>query len=151
MIKENIACDCMRAWAMMEFPNKDSIENLLNTMIYNGKVLYFAKAMMPEKSDTVIIRYTKNELAYCVKSEKEMYAFMVENDLLFSTKYKDIMRFTKDGPFTAGFKNSPARVGNWIGWQIVKKYIELNPQVSLKGLMETNDHQGIFIASKYNP
>ncbi|MCF8371123.1 MAG: hypothetical protein K9H64_05835 [Bacteroidales bacterium] len=149
--KENIASDCMRAWAMMEFPNTDSIENVLNTMIYNGKILYFAKAMMPEKSDTVIIRYSTNELDYCVKSEKEMYAFMVENEFLFSTKYKDIVRFTKDGPFTAGFKNSPARVGNWIGWQIVKKYVDQNPTISLNDLMEMQDHQGIFIASKYNP
>lgn len=149
--KENIAGDCMRAWAMMEFPNTDSIENVLNTMIYNGKILYFAKAMMPEKSDSLIIRYSKNEFDYCVKSEKEMYAFMVENEMLFSSKYKDIMRFTTDGPFTAGFKNSPARVGNWIGWQIVKKYIDHNPNISLNDLMEMNDHQGIFIGSKYNP
>lgn len=151
LIKENIAGDCMRAWALMEFPFHDSINNLLNTMIHNGMILYFVKAMMPEKHDTTIMRYSKNELDYCVKNEREMYAFMVENEMLFSTKYKDIIRFTNDGPFTAGFKNSPARVGNWLGWQIVKKYIKLNPHVSLSGLMEAHDYQGIFIQSKYNP
>ena len=151
LTKENIACDCMRAWAIMEYPYNDTTDNLLNNMIYQGRLLYFAKAMMPEKNDTSIIRYSQKQLNYCVALEQEMYGFLIENKLLFSNEYKDIMRFTKDGPFTAGFKNSPARVGNWMGWQIVKNFMENNPRYTLKDLMNITDYQKIFIGSKYNP
>ena len=149
--KENIAGDCMRAWSIMEFPYNDSIDNLLNNMIYNGRLLYFTKAMMPEKHDSTIIRYSKKQYKYCQEFEQEMYAYMVENELLFSTKYKNIMRFTKDGPNTSGFKNSPARVGNYMGWQIVKGFMNNRPQTSLAELMAIEDYQGIFIGSRYNP
>ncbi len=149
--KENIAIDCMRAWAAMEFPYNDSVDNLLNKMIYFGRQLHFVKAMMPEIHDSLLMRYSKKSLAYCNKYEKEMYSYLIENQLLYSSKLKNIIRFTKDGPFTSGFKNSPARVGNWIGWQIVKRYLENNPDIGLKELMQTSDYQKIFVSAKYNP
>ncbi len=151
LTKANIPIDCMRAWSAMEFPFNDSIDYLLNQMIYYGKQLYFLKAMMPEKHDSLIARYSNKDLNYCIENEKEMYAYLVENQFLYSSKYEDILRFTKDGPFTSGFKNSPSRVGNWIGYQIVKSYIENKPNVTISQLMQISDHSAIFIASKYNP
>ncbi|MEA3443311.1 MAG: hypothetical protein U9R19_01145 [Bacteroidota bacterium] len=151
LIKENIAIDCMRAWATMEFPYNDSIDNVLNTMIYFGRQLHFLKAMLPEKHDSAIIRFSYNDLKYCINNEKEMYAYLIEHKFLYSSKFKDIKRFTNDGPFTSGFKNSPARVGNWIGWQIVRNYLKHNSDEKLDELMQNGDYQEIFIASKYNP
>ena len=48
-------------------------------------------------------------------------------------------------------KQCPGRIATWVGWQIVRKYMEEHPQVSLQQLMEEKDAQKIFQQSKYKP
>ena len=44
----------------------------------------------------------------------------------------------------------PGRIGEWLGWEIVKKYAE-GQNVPLHTLMENPDAQRIFMQSKYKP
>jgi uncharacterized protein YjaZ len=56
-----------------------------------------------------------------------------------------------DGPFTSGFaEESPARTGSWLGWQIVKDYMD-NNDVTLKELLKDTDSQKILEKSGYKP
>ena len=58
----------------------------------------------------------------------------------------------QDGPFTKGFDaDAPARLGEWVGWQIVSAYMEKNKEVSLKELLQINDSQKILNQSGYKP
>ena len=76
----------------------------------------------------------------------------MQNKLLFSKNQSDIVQFTGEGPFTRGFdKVSPARTGGWLGWQIIKAYMNKHPEVSLAKLMEGNDAQAILRESGYKP
>ena len=150
--KKYIVNDCMQAWGYMEFEFIDSLGYLVNTMIYEGKILYFINSMMPKQAEFHIIKYSEPELEWCKQNEKEMWKYLIENKLLFSTKYENIVRLTQDGPFTTGFsQDSPGKAGNWIGLQIVKKYMDRNKDVSLSDLMSENDYQKILNFSKYNP
>jgi uncharacterized protein YjaZ len=57
-----------------------------------------------------------------------------------------------DGPFTAEFsKDAPARLGEWLGWQIVREYYEKNPEVTLQLVMTETDAQKILSNSGYKP
>ncbi len=144
--------DVMRAYALMEFPFHDSIDNLINNMIYNGMILYFLDACFPKHDDALKIAYTDRQLAYCHAFEKDMWTYLVSNKLLFSTDYLSIRKFTESAPFTADFGNdSPPRTGNWIGWQIVRSYMKANRNVSLSELMSETDYQKILNRSQYNP
>jgi hypothetical protein len=42
-------------------------------------------------------------------------------------------------------------LGTWVGWQIVRKYMDRNPKVTLQELMADDDYQKIFNESKYKP
>jgi hypothetical protein len=65
---------------------------------------------------------------------------------------KIIAEFTNDGPFTGSIsKECPPRIAMWIGWQIVKSYMDHNEQVSLEELMNEKDAQKILSKSKYKP
>jgi hypothetical protein len=44
----------------------------------------------------------------------------------------------------------PGRIGEWLGWQIVKKYAR-EQQVSLRNLMELSDARQLFMQSNYKP
>ena len=39
----------------------------------------------------------------------------------------------------------------WLGWQIVRKYMEENPKVTLAQLMAEKNAQKILTESKYKP
>ena len=64
----------------------------------------------------------------------------------------DIMKLTSDGPFTSIFpQESPSRAGVWIGWQIIRKYMVENPNMTIQDLMNEKDAQLILAKSKYKP
>lgn len=152
MHKNKIPTDCARAWAMTQFPMSDSMENLLSNIIYQGKLAYFTKALLPDEPDSLVIGMSNAHLEWCKKYEDKMWAYLVENKMLFKTDYLVISKFINDGPFTKEFgKNSPGKAAVWVGWQIVTKYMEKQPNVGLQTLMAENDFQKILRLSKYRP
>ena len=80
-----------------------------------------------------------------------MWAFFIQNNLLYNADYYKIRSFITEAPTTKGFKNSPPRMAEWIGWQIVKSYMDNNKNISIKDLLNENDAQKILKASKYKP
>jgi hypothetical protein len=61
-------------------------------------------------------------------------------------------KFLGDRPKTLEVgEQCPGRIGQWVGWQIVKKYMETHPDVSLPQLMQMNDAEKIFKESRYKP
>lgn len=152
MQKEYIACDFLHAMLMIDFPNNIQNKTLLGEMIFQGRLLYLTDAMMPDAEDTIKIGFTKKQLDWCLEHEKDMWGHLIQNKFLYSPEVEVISKFTGEGPFTTGFvKESPARTGVWIGWRIVKKYMEENPKINLQQLMSEVDPQKILSLSKYKP
>lgn len=151
LIKESIVVDCMKLLAEMEINTSKKDENLLDNIIFQGKILYFVDAMLPEMHDSIKIKYSTDQIEWCKTNEANMWRFFVSNELLFSTEHTVINDFILDAPFTSKFsKESPSRIGCWIGWQIVKKYMKRN-EVSLNDLLREKDSQKILRKSKYKP
>lgn len=152
MQKEYIVPDFIRAWMINRFPNKSKSGTLLSEMIYQGKLLYLSDAMLPDADDSLKIGFTKKQLDWCVGHENNMWGYLIKNKFLYSNEAEVILKFTGEGPFTTGFvKESPARTGVWIGWRIVRKYMNENPKITLEQLMQENDAQKILSLSKYKP
>jgi len=137
------------------FKERDEDQTLLAKMIYNGKILYFMdEVLAPELSDTLKIGYTTKQLDWCKKNEANIWAFFMENDLLYQSDMQKIQTFLTDGPFTPGLgekKSSAPKLGVWLGWQIVRKYMAQNPDVTLQQLMAETDAQKILNKAKYKP
>jgi len=153
MYKEKIASDVMRAMAENEFPNPCSEQYLLAHMIQHGRYMYFVRCMLPHTPDSVMWGYTTRQLEFCSKSESEFWKYFVSTDnTLFSSDYMTIKRFIDDGPFTPVFtKESPGKIGQWIGFKIVESYMKQNPQTTLEELFSIESAQEIMRKSKYNP
>ncbi len=147
-----IPSDCMRLWAETEFPDENSMKNLLNAIIYEGKVMYFVKQMLPGEPDSLIWGFTAPQMKFCINNEKQMWTYLIEYKLLFTTDRFVINKFIREGPFTKDFSSeSPARAAVWIGYRIVEKYMNKNKSLLLSDLMKENDYQMILSASGYNP
>ncbi|TDG37868.1 gliding motility lipoprotein GldB [Pedobacter changchengzhani] len=137
------------------FPEPDGNRTLLSKMISQGKILYFLDQVLPEKTtDSIKIGYTAEQLGWCENFEGDIWAYFLENKFLYNTDYQKIQVFLSEGPFTPGLgenRNSAPKLGVWIGWQIVRKYMKENPKVTLQQLMVDYDAQKILSKSKYKP
>ncbi|MBN2164849.1 MAG: gliding motility protein GldB [Marinilabiliaceae bacterium] len=152
MSPQNIVPDLMRATAYIDFPMNDSINDVANNIIYQGKALWFVKQMIPDIVDTLLFNYSKNELEWCKSNEEQMWASMVENKHVFSNEPLIVKKYIGDAPFTYYFgQDSPGRAGTYIGFRIVEAYLKSNPEISLSDLMTNHDAHIIIRQSGYRP
>lgn len=148
---EYIPVDIARQIANSVHPAKPE-GKLIERMIHHGKQLYFKDALLPNTPDSLKIKYSASQLKWIRASEKMLWSFIIENELLFSGRYSKIKKLLSEGPFTSEFGRSSApRIAQWIGWQIVRKYMEKNPRTSLNKLMQMSDAQSILEESGYKP
>lgn len=152
MEKEYIVRDCMFAIGENFIPKPQSSRTLLDLMIYRGKILYFTDLVISNTADSVKIKYSPQQLEWSRANEANVWAFFIEKNLLFSTDNNVAKKFLAEGPFTATFsKQSPSRIGEYIGWQIVRAYMKKNPQITFNELIKEEDSQKILNSSAYKP
>ncbi len=137
------------------FPERDEDQTLLSKMIYNGKILYFLDLVLPETlNDSIKIGYNTQQMNWAKKYEGNIWGYFLENDLLYQSDYQKMQTYLTDAPFTPQLgdrKSSAPKLGIFIGWQIVRKYMEENPKVTLQQLMVDTDAQSILTKAKYKP
>ena len=149
--KEFLVRDCMREMAIYHMNDQYPGDNVLDKMIFEGKKLYFLDAVLPFQPDSIKIGYTGEQLEWCMENEANLWKFFIENEILYSTDIQIISKFFTDGPFTRGFPDSPARLGSWLGWQIVRKYMNAHPKLELQDLLVEKDARKILQDSGYKP
>lgn len=142
----------MKGWLETEYVLTKPQTTLLEEIIHQGKVLYCLDALFPEMGDSLKIGYSTQELQWAAGHEHFVWAHFVDQNLLFSTESSEIKKFTNDGPFTVDLvKESPSRMGHFIGWQIVRAYMAGQEKIDLEALMVETDAQKILTLSNYNP
>ena len=152
MNEENIVPDAIRQWMLIEFPNNMNKNDFLSEIIYMGKIMYLTDALLPNMPDSLKIQYSKLQMEYCNQNEFNVWSYFAAQKLLYTTDQAEIIKFTSDGPFTSALsKEAPPRIGHWIGWQLVRQFMNNNPEISLQGLVNETDAQIILGKSKYKP
>ena len=128
-------------------------KTLLDDMILYGKQLYFKDKMIPFESDADKIGYTQGQLDWAISNESYIWRYFIEKELLYSTDNKLPSRFINPAPFTKFYleldSESPGRLGQYMGWQIVRSYMEHNT-VDLFDMLQ-KDANEIFNNSKFKP
>ena len=126
----------------------------LKELIYEGKKLLLKDALLPKYPDTVKIRYSTLDYAWCFDQESQIWNYLIQNELLFSTDKDLKSRFIDKAPFSkfynAADAESPGRIGAWIGWQIMRSYVDKN-EFDLQSLLTKSDYRKIFKEAKYKP
>ncbi|HEX8268906.1 MAG TPA: gliding motility lipoprotein GldB [Flavobacterium sp.] len=125
----------------------------LGQMIYAGKELYLKDILLPDYTDAQKIGYQPEQITWSQENEAYMWRFFIENSMLYDTDPKLIPRFIHPAPFSKFYleidNETPGRVGAWLGWQIVRSYME-NNEVPLQQMLKMESRQ-IFEQSKYKP
>lgn len=146
-VPRDLAQSIYQAFLYRQHNQKD----VLTEMIHSGKMYYFMEAMNPHLPDSVLMGYSSKQMQWIQNNEGNVWASVVGNDMLYAKGLDAYRNFFGDGPFTQAFSDeAPARLGEYLGLQIVRSYMT-NNEVSLQELMANDDVQQIFQESFYKP
>lgn len=149
--KEFIVSDAVKAFLISEF-DREAGMNLLEQMIFYGKIAYLQQAFLPDYEERLFFNYDEAEFNWCDENESEIWFHLVDMELLYTTESEKVRKYIDDAPFIPGFpEGSTAKVGKWLGFQIVKSYMNNNKEVNLADLMANQDANKILLKSKYKP
>ena len=150
--KEQIDVDVANAF-VSKLLKQTGNHRFLDEMIYHGKRLYMTQHLLSLKPDREIIGYTEKQYEWAQANEVDIWKYFIENKLLFDGDSKLVSRFINPAPFSKFYlefdNDSPPRLGRYIGWQIVKRYMERN-EIPLQLLPEKNTDE-IFENANYKP
>lgn len=149
---EYIPVACAKGWFQSDHDPSGVKGDLISQMVYHGKMLYYLGQMLPSCHDSLITGYSAGQLDWCTENEARIWSFFIERKLLFSTDPSEYVKYVNDGPTTSGFPpESPGKIGAWIGWQIVNKFMDKHPEVTLDSLLKINDAVKVLEGSSYKP
>jgi hypothetical protein len=133
------------------YPENTVGKSLIEKMVEKGKRLYLLDKLLPDAADTLKIGYTAKQLKGCYDNEGLIWNFILTNSLAYNTDPAIIKGYIGEAPNTAELgEGSPGYLGLFIGRQIVRKFIEKNPKMSLTDVMK-HDPKKLFELSKYRP
>ncbi|WP_237332460.1 gliding motility lipoprotein GldB [Zobellia amurskyensis] len=147
-----LAVDVASAFAKKVVPRPQE-RTFLAQLIYYGKELYLKDRLLPLETDAQKVNYTEEQLLWSEANEQAIWRNFIENEYLYSTDNTLARRFLDPAPFSKfGLEldnESPGRVGRYIGWQIVKAFMDKN-EVTLQQLLSLPAEE-IFKKSNYKP
>ena len=116
--------------------------------------MYFKDKVIPFKTNAQKLNYTETQYNWAKANEEYIWRYFVDKELLFNTDTKLPSRFINPAPFSKFYleqidSESPGEIGKYIGWEIVRAYME-NNTVSFKQMLAKST-EDIFENSKYKP
>lgn len=130
--------------------SNETDNSLLGDMLYFGKAFEFAKAMLPQGSDSLIIAYPDSTMRQVHNNQDLVWAHFLDEQLLYEQNTRIKERYIGERPKVPEIGPlCPGRIGQWLGWRIIQAYRKENPDVALKDLMANTNNQEVFKASNY--
>lgn len=112
---------------------------LAEHIVQAGKILYVLNATMPGAKKKLILRYNDEQLRWAEKNEEMTWNYLVKEQLLFTNNERDKANYLNEGPHTIGLpEESPDRMGQFLGFQMVYGFMTKNKDVSLPELLKTD-------------
>ena len=136
MLAKYIHRDVVIGWLSTHYIDETK-ENYASEMIRWGKILFITSAVLPNESEATIIRYDQKDFDWAIASEASLWKYIVDEQLLYETGEDAKQSLLHEGPFTRGLpQESPDRMGQFLGYRMVKQYVE-NNDISLTKLKST--------------
>ena len=150
--EDQIIPDVAAEYAKKFVPDPQA-KTFLAHMLYYGKIHYLQDRWLPATPDNLKIGYTKEELEWAKSNEDQIWRYFVEKEVIYDSDTELYSRFLYPAPFSKFHlmldNESPDRLGQYIGWQIIRKYMDKN-NVSVDKMIHT-PAETIFKNANYKP
>ena len=150
--RQHLTAKLMRLLVEDLIPQPDN-GRLLDYMIQNGKQLYLLDQVLPLTPDSVKLEVTAEQVDWLAENEFQLWLFLNNEELIYSTDIQQFRKLIEESP-NAGTRlpaEAPGRAANWLGWRIVRGYMERNPEATVADMLAVRDAQAFLEASGYRP
>lgn len=137
--------------AVVPQPQLENNPVLLDYIIREGLKMHFVdKILGPAVHDSLKLYYDAVQLDWATYYEGKSYLELMEH--LYDIDYELVRRYVEDSPFTSQLnRKSAPRLGQFLGWKIVRSYVEKHPEEGLDALVQRTDYQKIYKDARYRP
>ncbi|WP_308777734.1 gliding motility lipoprotein GldB [uncultured Bacteroides sp.] len=142
MERSRILPDCFTFYLLSQYPFQWRLgrRTLLDVIMYQGKINLVVREILNIKSNEEMLGYTQEETDWCRKNKGKLWKWMMVNGHLSTTDPMVIRAYTHADP-TMVFNGEkiPPTIGIWLGMQLVEKFLNGHPEMSLEELMHVSD------------
>lgn len=149
--REYIVSDVMATAARAHIELPEGELTFLDYAVAEGKTLYFLDQVLPSTPDTIKLRYSKQQLDWMKENVENVWGWLIQRQMLYSSDQTQLRNLTDDAPKTNTFGDGSApRTNAYIGWQIVKQYMQRSGS-SMSQLFRETDSRKILEQSGWRP
>lgn len=124
---------------------------LIDHAIYHGKKQYLLSKVFPHESAAKLLEFSDDQYDWCKTSELGIWDYFLDQELFYETNQQTISSYINEAPRSKGMpEESPARTAHYIGYQIVKAFMEKSG-ASIQEMIAIEENEVIFRKSKYKP
>ena len=152
MTPEYLVAKSMYGWIQGLYEMDSESSNMLEQMVFHGKILYTMDALLYGQADSIKSGFSEAQLEWCDRNELNIWSALIDKDLLYTSDHMSINKWIEPAPFTSGLpQESPGQLGRWVGWQLVRAFMDRYPETTLPELFNKYEAQQILTLSKYKP
>lgn len=152
MEERYIVADALKGWVAYKSRHYYKTKDLLNELVFYGKLMYLTEALAPELEDSLLMSWSTKQMKWAEENEWNIWKTLANEKVMFNTKSFEVNKWFMDGPFTGAQgvpQDSPPQLGVWFGWKMVRQYMEANPTFTPQQLLQETDNRKIL--STYKP
>lgn len=149
---EYVVANSMKAVVEDLYPDRSSTKGLIEQMIEKGKQWWLLDKFLPKIADSIKTGYTKQQLDFCESNEGLIWNEIITTQKdLYTKDPMTLQNYIGEAPYTQSMSPAaPGNIGQWVGWQIIKKFADRDPSLSVNDVLKT-DAKKIFETAKYKP
>ena len=127
-------------------------KRFVDKMIHQGKKQYILEHLLPSEPDSILWEYTAEQMDWVKAQELEMWDFFLEQNLMYETSHLKIAHYLEPAPSSKGMPEiAPGRTAVYIGYKMVRSFMNRKPDMSLRDLVAYKDSQKLMEQAKYKP
>lgn len=126
----------------------------LSRLLYEGALTQAKMELVPEARAAYALGYRDEQYNFLTENEEALWRTLVASDLLFDTSGIAADRLVSPAPNTSVLDmRAPGRAGRYLGWKIVRAYMNRYPEVTLRELLSPTFYHNPDALSQaaYNP
>lgn len=150
MTPECAASDGLYAWLASEYPYREKASDLLELMVYEGKLIHLLTQAGCNYTPQHLMSLTDADYQWCLKNESAIWKTLFARKHAETTEKATIARYFHPAPSVFFSEDAPGNLGKFVGYRIVAKYMQQTRE-SCQHLMNHCDAQEILKKSKYKP
>ena len=156
MTRAQLVPNAIKNLAYYYLLKSDTIQHendMLSEMIFHGKAHYLTWLAFEEIQDSTLMAWTTKEYTWTQGHQLNVWKEIARQEVLFSKNRVEVQKWFEYGPFTNAEnvpQESAPQLGVFMGFQMVKSYMEKHPEIPVDRLMKEDNAQKILQAYKPN-